>query len=124
MLPQRLARSPFIVQRALTRTYATSKHSTDTYNKEGDTTLSHDSKVSRVDTNSEGAHKPEEPIAPTEYTSATETTSKEVPYTPKGEHGESQDKRYGGLGSYEPDKTHEGGGAESSNAGGRYPEKR
>ncbi|TFL02958.1 hypothetical protein BDV98DRAFT_565134 [Pterulicium gracile] len=100
MIPQRLSRSTFVAQRVFPRrTYATSQH--------------------RVD-----AHNQEEAIAPTEYTLDTETTSKEVPYTPKGEHGESQDKRYGGMGSYEPDKTHEGGGAESENAGGRFPEKR
>ncbi|TFL07109.1 hypothetical protein BDV98DRAFT_599441 [Pterulicium gracile] len=124
MLTRNLLRSPFVLQPVfLSRGYAASKHSSETYNKDADTTPPPDSKIFRVDASSDAAHKPHEP-APTERTAPTETSSKEVPYTPKGEHGESQDKRYGATGSYEPSDSHQGGGPESSNAGGRKPEKR
>ena len=112
---------------------ATGTHTTDSYAKDVDSTPASDSKVHRVDPNSDHVQKPYEAPSgpwsragvqagvqtPGEYQAASKTQ----PYAAPGE-----DRRDGGKEQYAdekgPETSHPGDGPEGKESGGRKPEGR
>jgi len=108
---------------------STKTHTTDSYAKDVDSTPASDSKVHRVDPNSDHVQKPyEAPSGPWSRagvqagvpTGEYQTVSKTQPYAAPGE-----DRRYGGKEPYKGKETsHPGGGPEGKESSGRKPEGR